>query len=435
MSTGADMPSACRRSYPSWASPAIELPELLSGLERHRKAHLIDVSHADVAAALGRVGERFGPGGDPLRVAALDALTEDDPGYSPEMAQAVLDGMARDWTGDRLTELIRLELGEDAPTWAPISPAVHVSSGNVPGVSVTTLIRGLLAGSAVLLKPGKGDAALPVLFHGALAEASPEIAGAAAVHHWSPEDEGVDRVMADARLVVAYGGDDAIRWVRARTSPSARLIEYPHRLSVLVVDPRATPEAELETGARQAARAVALFDQRGCVSPHAAFVVPGDRVTAEAWADLLAAALDRLAVELPQGRRSPAEATAFHQEAGVAEMAAAAGTGTRVWGVGTGWRVVYEPTRAFEPSCLGRFVRVYPVDSLAEAADRLAGLSPHLQSVGVLGEITMQARRALIEAGALRVTRVEDLPWPPAWAPHDGVRPLRALVRWVDEGE
>ena len=65
----------------------------------------------ELADRLGRVGARFLDARDPLRIEALDRLPS-DAALSPAMAEAVLDGMARDWTSERLRRTVRAEFEE-----------------------------------------------------------------------------------------------------------------------------------------------------------------------------------------------------------------------------------------------------------------------------------------------------------------------------------
>ena len=77
---------------------------------RASRAQLARRSAADVIAALGAAGARFLDPADPLRAEALERLPEAS-GLSAAMCAAVLDGMAADWTEERLTDLVTAELG------------------------------------------------------------------------------------------------------------------------------------------------------------------------------------------------------------------------------------------------------------------------------------------------------------------------------------
>lgn len=427
-----------------------DVEELCHRLRASRRS-LLDVPVREVIAALGRVGSRFLDPDDSLRREAL-ALLPPTTGLSPAMCRVVLDGMARDWTTDRLEALVTLDLGDpdlldgfvERPGGAgrvrALAPglSVHVCAGSVPGVSATSLVRALLAKGPVLVKPGRGDVVLPVLFLRALARDAPELARSAAVLYWpggAPTERDVEEtVLGLADRVVAYGGDAAIRELRARLPVTVPLRAYHHRMSLGIVGRDGVGPGRLEESARLCARSVAVFDQRGCVSPHAFFVEGGDE--GESFAGALAAELDRLHREIPPGRLDDAEASALHQARGMAEMLQAADAGVRVWsgGAAASWTVVLDPAAGVSPSCLNRFARVVPVGSLLDVPPLLAPRSRHLQTVGVVGvpEDRLQPlAEELARYGVLRIAPMEDVPFPPPWWHHDGEGPLRALLDFV----
>lgn len=401
------------------------------------------------ARALGRAGQRLLDPADPLRREAEDGVAR-EAGLSVAMAKAVIDGMARGWTAPRLLALLAAELGDpralDEMVHRPnggrmrafgATLAFHVGAGTVPGVGGTSLLRSLLVGSPVLLKPGTGDVALSVLLARAIAEAAAELAPALAVVHWPQGGGGALEAAAlgQADLVVAYGGDESVRALRERTSATTRFVPYHHRVSVALVGRSALAPSCIAATAADLARAVAMFDQRGCVSPHAAFVERGGAATPDEFAAALAGALDRCELELPSGPASPAAASAVHQIRRTAELRAAAGEPVRVHaGEGASWTVLVEPPAALELSCLSRTVRVHPVEDAVEVPALLGPWRRHLQTVGTagFGDRLSDLASALGVAGASRVCPIAEVPFPPPWWHHDGQGPLRSLVRWVD---
>jgi len=306
----------------------------------------------------------------------------------------------------------------------------------------------LLVKSAVLLKPGRGDVPLPVLFARALQEADPEVGGCVAVLYW-PRSQGkeTDVALKGADLVVVYGGNETVEWARQRTPATTHMVAYRHRMGVGLVGRRALEKevggAFAGTGlsvraresALEAARAVALFDQRGCVSPHAFFVEEGGEVDPRAWAELLAGALEGLEGELPSGPVSAEAGAALQQLRGRGEMEESLGRGAVFHGGSEApWTVFFHPDGKLEPSCLSRTVKVIPIPTLKHAMDLLKPWAPFLQTVGAAG--LGQERKELLDGlgrlGVTRVTGFGDLPWPPPWWHHDGSGPLRSLLRWVD---
>ncbi|SVB55291.1 uncharacterized protein METZ01_LOCUS208145, partial [marine metagenome] len=288
------------------------ISELADVLLATRK-DLLERTPTEIAAILGRVGECFLKMDHPLRREALELLPPTS-GLSPQMARAVLDGMAADWTEDRLARLLQEELVDPGVlnTFLPregrevmaVGPklTVQIVAGTVPGVGVGALIRSLLVRSPTLLKPGRGDLVLPVLFARALREVDPALADTLAVVYWQGGNQGaVGSALEKAEVVTVYGSDETVSDLRARTPVTARFVGYHHRVSVGVVGREAYTDAEVEQVADEVARSIAFFDQRGCVSPQAVFAEQGGACLPREFARALAVALDRLEAILPGG--------------------------------------------------------------------------------------------------------------------------------------
>ena len=422
--------------------------EQLLGALREAGTRLAEVPTRELADCIGRVADRFLDSSDPLRHEAIDLLVP-TARVSKEMASEILTGMARDWTASRLTELLRREFSDPAVldgfhrvdegrrvrAKGPIL-TFHVGAGTVPGVSVTSMIRALLVKSAVLLKPGLGDVVLPVLFAEALADEAPELSDAMAVMYWPGGTSPLEGLaLQEAEAVVVYGGDEAITSLRSRTPVTARFIAYHHRLSLGLVGREALTAKRAPHVARTVARAVSMFDQRGCVSPHAIYVEEGGAVDPGEWAGLLASAMADLEAEIPSGSLTASDASAVHQMRGSAELREASGSGVRVFRADEGfWTVILEDEMCFTPSCLNRVVSLVPTPDLCGVADSLGEFRRYLQTVAVAGagdRLPMLAE-ALGRAGATRVTSFEKAPWPPPWWRHDGASVFAGLIRWID---
>ena len=358
------------------------------------------------------------------------------------MTRKTLTGMAASWTTDALDRLVRAEfpdprvldgfVAESGRAVHATAPGVtlHFGAGSVPGVTVTSMLRALLVKSPVLVKPGAGDAALTTRFARELHRADPRLAAAVAVHYWPGGAPGwrpwERELLTRADQVVVYGGNDTIESIRARAPAATRLIEHPHRIGVAIVDPGAAPGA-----AAEAARAVSLFDQKGCVSTHLILLL-GDRTTARRWCERLADHLARTGATLPAGALSPGELSALHQLRGRLAMRGAAFESIEILSPEkTDWTVVLAPAEHFEPAG-GRTAWVVPVSDRDACLEILASLSPVLQTVGLAGIRKDGARFAekMAALGASRIVPLDEIPFPePEWL-HDGSRPLGELVRW-----
>jgi hypothetical protein len=395
-----------------------------------------------VDAAAGHIADPRHPlGGEARRLVPLAT------GYSQAMADLVIQRMAADWRRERLLRLLEADLGDSAAldgfvpagkgrrTRAyPPGLSFHVFSGNVPGVGVTSLVRSLLVKGAVLAKVASDEPVLPTLFARALDAVDPEIAAAVAITYWPGGSHDVEaRVLAGADLVVVYGGEGTVASLRQRAPAGRRLVVHGPRFSTGLIAGTALDE---DPGLPEdAARAVATFDQQGCVSPHALWLEDPAGNRADAFADAVARALEALEHELPRGILGPGEAGVIQQERGAAELRThALGRGRVISGSGTTWTVVLDPEPVFRPSCLNRFVRIHPVEDLEEAVAALARHGEHIQSAAIAAPEARRLELAdrLARVGVTRVTSFRTLPWPPPEWHHDGGEPLRELVRWVD---
>lgn len=404
------------------------------------RGRLAAMSARGLVNVLGAVGERLADGLDDRMVAEIAGNAS----LTPAMARAVSRGMADSWTTEALDRVLRSEFadpavldgfvadgGREMRAAAP-GVTVHIGAGSVPGVTVTAIIRALLVKSPVLAKPGAGDIALTTRFARELHRADDRLRGALAVQYWpggDPAWESWEReVLLWADQVVVYGGDDTIESIRAGAPAATRVIEHPNRLGVAIVDPGAAPDAD-----GQAARAVALFDQRGCVSTHLVLVL-GNHDDARDWCGRFAARLQALASTLPPADAPAGDLSARHQLRGRLALRGADSGDVRLWtGDNGAWTVALAPPELFEPLG-GRTAWVVPVPDLAGCVDVLMPLSRVLQTVGLAG---LGARRrefgeALAAAGATRIVPLDQVPFPDSDWLHDGSRPLGELVRWAE---
>jgi len=429
-------------------SPA-RMVELLGFLREQRESALADTPVERIVVSVDRVARRFVTPGDPLRVWVMDRLAGSS-GYSEASADEVLRGMARGWLAENLRMLLRSEFvdpevldgfvpADSGGRVRALGPPVafHLGAGTVPGVATTSLIRSLLVKTAVLLRPSRSDLILPLAFIRGMAEEAPDLAGNMAVLHWPTEEEDrTESVLGGVDLVGAYGGDETIDWIRRRLPASTPLIAYRHRMGFgLLGRGGLYDEASARGVARDAAKAVALFDQRGCVSPHLFLVEGSGEVEPEEWTRYLAEALDELETTLPSGTVPPETGVAIQQLRGEREVAESQGNGMVLHGGDRApWTVVFEPGGVPAPSCLHRVVRVVPVGEVSEALDACREWGPYLQTVGVEGfhERSRAIQERLARLGVSRIVPFAAVPWPEAWWHHDGSGPLQDLVRWTD---
>jgi Acyl-CoA reductase (LuxC) len=360
-------------------------------------------------------------------------------GYSTPVVEYALDRLFGGITEARLVATIAAELGAigalDGVVERPRAPAawargvdraVIVSSDTTIGVALVPAIFALCAKCDVVVKD-RSDA-LVAAFFASLAEEHPAFGAAAVARAWTGgDDPGEDALLAAADVVVAFGRDDALRALRARCGAETRFVPFGHRASIgrlTAAAARALDDGQADAIARDAL----LYDGEGCLSLHALFV-EGSSDAAERTAAAIAAACERVAIELPAGNVSPERAAAVAAYRDLARFRAASGTGAVLRG-GTATVVVRE-SLAEPPPFLPRVVPVIPVASDDEVAAYVATQRLPVQALGVTApddrDIGLAAR-----IGAVRVARFGTLQDPPLGGHHGGAPRISDFVRWLD---
>jgi hypothetical protein len=420
------------------------LSEVCEELLRARR-HLTTLPLARIIGAIDTAARALLDAAEPERCDVLHSL-RDISGFSDAMATHVLERSARDWLAPSLENLLREELGgpqavesfvrtSNSRRTRAVAPPLgfHVLAGNVPGVGVTSVVRALLVRSGVIAKTAAVEPALTPAFARLLARADPDVGRCVAVTYWRGGDMALEiAVLERAGLLVHYGGAASSAALRARAPAHVRFVDHGPRISFAVVN--AAPGTPLDRVPADLARAVALFDQQGCVSPQLVYVI-GTRARAQQLAEASARALADLQVELPRGRISPSEAMAIHQLRTRAEFSAIAGRGGDVWsGSDLDYSVILSDDPTFEGSCLNRTLLIKHVPDLAALIRTVAPFGALLQTVGIAGfdPDRLETAAALGDLGATRITSIAEMPWPPPAWHHDGRGPLRELVRWAD---
>jgi hypothetical protein len=432
--------------YPPGLEPGAATPEALRSLAlglRARAPDLRRLPSAEILRALDRLHAEWASSGSALRPEAVRAL-EGVTGYAPAAIDAALLGLFRRMDRPEMERWLAAGgvtaealdgSSEELLVFGP-ELTVVVSSGNIPGAALPSVAQALLLESPCLAKTGSAEPALLPLYARSLAAAAPELAAGLAVTTWEGGREDLERaLLAEADALVVYGGNEAVRSLRAHLPAHARFIGYGHRISFAAVGRELlTPEQACEA-ARLAAVDVATFDQQGCLSPQALYVERGGAVSPEQFAELLAGALARLAVELPRRSLSPAEAAAIHQLRSAYEVRSALEPGVRLYTNPDRleWTVAVDPDPTLAPCPLNRTAIIRPIERLEELPRHLAALRGALLSAG-LG-VGFERRRALARdlaaAGVTRITTLGEAQRPETELFHDGVNAIAALARYV----
>ena len=423
-----------------WPDADAERVEAAKGRLDVARRRLVARSREGILAVLGTVFDQWRDPGSKWRRRFMDEFPERS-GFSPEVARAGMDLALETWTGDALARAVQAELEPApgaSPHWlSPFSMTSVILGGAIPMPSLLASVLPLCAQSPVLIKPASRDPVTPGLLAEAIAEVDPELGRCIEVVAFpSGDGESLGRFLA-AECVVATGSNETIRQIRSRIRTSQRFVAYGHKLSVAVVraegwqspDPRAVAEA--------LARDIALWDQLGCLSPLAIYLVgPEAARQTPAFGEALADALQNLHRSLPRGETPLEAASAIQQEREEARIRGAGGDAVTVFeSSGTDWTVIGESDAQWRPAPLHRFVRVHPVPRVDDLGEALRPIVRNLSSVALAGftpgDGLTEVGRELSRVGVARLCEAGRMQAPALGWHHDGQPILLPLARFT----
>jgi hypothetical protein len=429
------------------------LDEACQTLKRNRELYLLPRSTRGVIQILSHVaGEWLKPDCSFRKIALSEGPGAT--GFSRATLETGLDNFFKSLNAHALESLVEQDLGhgerldqvvatspEQKSNRAALAVApellVHIGAGNVPNPTLMSMVLGLLARSAQFVKCASGTGLLPRLFAHSIYEAEPKLAACLELAEWKGGNEALESVLFDhAQCVSATGSDETVANLRQRLPSRLRFLGYGARVSFAYVAHEILTGVHGKKIIERAARDVIAWNQLGCLSPHVIYVQTGGVMTAEQFAEALAAALADRELSEPRGEIPLETAATISSRRSIYELRAAHSPDTRVWSSkeSTAWTVVYEADPRFQISCLNRFIYVKGVTDLTHALQSADAIRGKVSTVG-LAVAEHKAQDMAIELarwGTTRVCPLGQMQNPPlAWR-HDGRPTLADLVTWTD---
>jgi hypothetical protein len=298
----------------------------------------------------------------------------------------------------------------------PPCDALAILPGNVIGPTIATAYCAAAAGTRLLLKSSSRELALAEIVAAQFATLRPELASGLSTMRWSGGDEDFEgKIFRSVRRIVAFGSDDTIGDIRRRAPAGVTVIGYGSSYSVGYV----AAASDRTAAASAAALDVALFDQRGCLSPQTIYV-EGDEAKAIVFAHALADQLASLAERLPRARAGENERAAAAEFLRRLRVRAMAPVTHALDTVLLGNELAGAPNYIVgvedfgEPVCagFGRIVIVKPATGIAEAARAISSLKHRLDTIGVAG-VEAGREAAFAACGARRICTLGEMQRPP----------------------
>jgi len=402
---------------------------------------LRDLEAAQIVDAIADAAARWSDADFPPRVRAARAIGERLQ-YAEPVVDYALDKLFGAITRESLRATIAGELGSlealdgfvsragrPDVRYAGFDLVAIVSSDTTIGVAVPPLVFAACAKSRIAVKD-RSDL-LVAAFVETLAEERSEFGAAIAAENWGGhEDPEAGAHLSNADVVVAFGGAEALRAIRARCKPDARFVPFGHRTSAgYVARETLNDEQATRDCAFAAARDALLYDGGGCLSLHTLFVENDGRCSVSSFRRCLIDALDAEAVTFPSAFERLTPAAAAIRDA--ANFRQSQGSGSSYTGRASPHLLLFDPPLEEPPPLTPRTLAMYGVDG---PGDALAFIGRHelpLEALAVCGAERPDVLEMAAATGAARIARLGQLQAPPLTAEHGGFGRILPFVRAI----
>lgn len=422
-------------------------------LKQNRERYLVERTTSSLVRVIAGVAQSWLEPNDPFRAEVLErgpAAT----GFSSETLMSGVDNFFKQLTKENLQALLVQEFGDlqrlDSLSANPDEQKLdrasfvrgpeliaHITGGVIPNATLTSLIFGLLTRSAQFVKCASGTAFIPRLFAHSVYEAEPKLGACIEIAEWRGGSELLENALfAEADCVTATGSDETLEIIRKRLPQKTRFIGYGHRVSFAYVTEQVLSGMNPQKIVSRAARDVVAWNQLGCLSPHVIYVESGGKISAEKFAELLAAELHAVEQCEPRGNLSNDESASVAYRRSFYEVRAAHSLDTKMWRSegSTAWTVVFENDPRFQMSCLNRFIYVKAVADLTQAIHGCDSVRGKVSTVGIAAteDRAKEIAGELARWGVTRVCPLGQMQNPSLLWRHDGRPSLGDLVTWTD---
>lgn len=299
----------------------------------------------------------------------------------------------------------------------------HVLAGNVFVSGLESVMLASLCGARSIVRCSSEDVQFPQLWKSAL-ESNSALAETIAVGWWPAEWVQVTRAaarMADA--VVGFGNDDSVTAVRNVTPVNARFVPHGSKLSFAVIGADALDQQTAD----RLAFDFSIYDQQGCLSPRAAFLLTEDMEAGAAFAQLLCSGMRELTRQLPRRALMLEESAALARARDEAILGQAIHNDVKLLSAATDdFLVTVRAASGFQAGCKDRNCDLR-IAHRSELANTLSAYRSRIATLGVAGNVgTLPELQQ--ELRITRICPVGQMQNPPLGWTHDGRLSLADLV-------
>ncbi len=311
----------------------------------------------------------------------------------------------------------------------PLGVIFHIAAGNMDGLPAMSLAEGLLTGNVNILKLPSADNGLSLKIISRLIDYEPALADFIYVFDTPSSDiHAMKRLAALSDGISVWGGEAAVKAVRALAPVGAKLIEWGHKLGLCYISGFDGREEEL----RGLAEHIAATKQLLCSSCQTIFIDTDDETELRRFCGVFLPLLEEAAARHEDSSIGiRARGTILRHTEQLEEILGAKlrdpceykGRGCRL--------IIRDGAPELSPMLCSVLVKKLPRRDIVSVLRQSKGF---LQTAGLICAESDRAAlsEALCRSGVTRVTRAADMSVYFYGEAHDGEYPLRRYTRIIN---
>lgn len=320
--------------------------------------------------------------------------------------------------------------------------SVHIIAGNVPGISVQTLIWNAITRSDAIIKMPSNDPVTAVALARTMIDMAPDhpITRHLSVAYWKGGDTAVEERLYDPgaiEKIVAWGGFAGVKHVARYLQPGLDLITLDPKHSSTIIGAEAFESEEtMRVVAHRLALDIGVLNQEACFNARVVYAVSGTDAAGLARANRLGKLAFEALQQLPERISTPHKAFPDELRTEISNLGFIEDE-YRVFGGkrGEGAMIVSQMDAPvdFAKLLAGRVGNIVPIDDIETA---LRSVNAYTQTIGIYPEaLKRQVRDRLAFQGAQRIVSLGAATMMDIAGPQDGIEPLRRICKWILEEE
>ncbi|MEM3397041.1 MAG: aldehyde dehydrogenase family protein [Thermoplasmata archaeon] len=319
---------------------------------------------------------------------------------------------------------------------APLGVVFFVPAGNIFLSTIDTFAAILITKNVPIVRLSSDNVYFPLLFAKKMRELDEEgiISSAFCMLNIERDEvETLNLLKTRCEAVLAYGGDEAMRFYSSKLPYTTRFMGFGPKIGVAVVAPEDWREENIPDIARRIARDVAIFDQASCASPQNLFVPDAGSEKLEGLIEAIASELEALEKTLPRSEATDDDYVESLRTFELYKVGELLKGRKRFARSHSGkWHVVFDEGLEITPCPLGRFLIVKPYKNFEHFLEMLGRYREGLQTCSVYGseKVRQNYAIALLKAGMTKVVPMGMALTSTNGSPHDGVFQIAQLLRW-----